>query len=135
MARRHWKKRVDQLERPQSFEVKIDGKTIVCPAPTREKIDQAIENNELEPRPFQKCEKVLVEEWKRLPEVDRAGAIARYHSQRVAFLCVNGWDKPIEFCSHGRRQDGAHRLLAAHHLKLETIDCERAPCRCDRTAK
>ncbi len=121
------KKRVDQIKRWR-YGLKIDGKTVYA-EPTRELIADAIEKNQLERRGLQEYAALLFEEWERVPAVDRARVVQQYHSSRVAFFCVNGWDDPISLCVHDMLEDGAHRLLAAKHKTIDTVDCVIVECR------
>jgi hypothetical protein len=120
-------KRTDQIVRKKQYGWRIDGK-IVHTNPTQQLIDEAIKKNELEQRGLQEYESSLFHEWDRVPSLDRARAVQQYHSRRVAFFCVNGWEEPIKICVHDVLEDGAHRLLAARHRKLETIDCIIVKC-------
>jgi hypothetical protein len=117
----------DRIKRKRQYGWKIDGKTVYA-NPTEELINEAIDKNELEPRGLQEYESSLFEEWNQVPSADRARAIQQYHSRRVAFFCVNRCEDPIKICIHDVLEDGAHRLLAAKHMNIDTIDCVIVEC-------
>src|SRR3954470_8763642 len=84
--------------------------------PTREDIEKAIKNNELEKRDWHSSRDVLLTEWAEglsFPaDYEEYGKRCRiYHARRIANFVVNGWDgELIELKADGvSMNDGLHR--------------------------
>jgi hypothetical protein len=93
--------------------------------PSKIEIDRDIQQNNLETRSFQGDKEILNAEWIRVAKSEKEyyALQKKYHSQRIAFFVVKGWDNPISLhrdeCTV---EDGLHRLKAAIHLKMEVVN-------------
>src|SRR5574338_690754 len=105
---------IDHIKRVRRYGWKIDGKTFFA-EPTLEGITAAVQNKQLEPRGLQEHWEELYTEWENAPKSERLHAVQQYHTQRVAYFCVNRQNDPIQICVHDVLEDGAHRLLAARY--------------------
>jgi hypothetical protein len=98
------------------------GQDNVCCEPTKEEIEIALNENNLETRGFQYPE--LYNEFEKIkgsPEYYKY--IRNYHANRIAFFVKHGWNDPIILNRDGSTiKDGLHRLKAAIYLNKEKVD-------------
>jgi hypothetical protein len=120
-------KGLDQIKRVRRYGWKIDGKTLFA-EPTLEGIAVAVKNRALEQRGLQEHWEELYTEWENAPKSERLQVVQQYHTQRVAYFCMNIHNDPIQICIHDVLEDGAHRLLAARYKEMATVDCEIVEC-------
>ena len=120
-------KRINEIKRGEYGEW-VGGKP--CSAePTREEIADAIAQREPERRGFQQHKEELGVEFYSQGEGKCIRLAKQYHAGRAGFFVVNGWENdPIKICVHNVLEDGGHRLLAAQHLGMETLDCVIVNC-------
>lgn len=93
--------------------------------PTLEDIQKDIREGNLEERSFQRDEKELNDEWNRKAiNEDHYYALQKgYHSQRIAYFMVHGWNDPIVLNMDGCTiEGGLHRFKAAKYRNMEVID-------------
>ena len=104
----------------------------VCCEPSTEEIEKAVREKDLEKRQFQKDLSELIPEWEPMG-TERYNLIRKYHALRIAFFVVNRWDNyPIVLKQDGREVDeGSHRLRAALHLGMDTVEVLEMPRRDD----
>lgn len=108
------------------------GECGISTEPTRDAVQKAIDNSELDSRNYQTDLDDLKEEWfgevgsTSITNQDQALAFARavrrYHSRRVAYFVVNGWIDPIHVNSDGVITDGSHRIRAAMHKGVAEVE-------------
>jgi hypothetical protein len=92
--------------------------------PTREQIDQAIQQKDFEQRQYQEDIKELIDEWNRgdADPVEYNRREQQYHARKIAGFAANGWQEPPVLKKDGRSvHDGLHRLKAAKHLGMRTL--------------
>ena len=92
--------------------------------PTKDEIERAIQENDLESRPFKSYEIELNDEWnKNARSINEYCALQQqYHTRRIAFFVVNGWSDPILLNEDGCRiEDGLHRFKAAIFKGTDSI--------------
>lgn len=93
--------------------------------PTNVEIKKAILENNLEMRSFQDDLAELNAEWNnKANNEDEYWVLQKeYHSRRIAFFVVKGWDDPILLHKDECKiKDGLHRFKAAMYLGMELID-------------
>jgi hypothetical protein len=100
------------------------GQDNICCEPSKEEVQKAVDEKDLETRGFQEHEHELRAEWEQVSGPERHDRVRKYHARRVAFFVVNGWDNyPIVLKEDGREvSEGSHRLRAARHLGMETVE-------------
>jgi predicted acyl esterase len=78
--------------------------------PSKEEIQKAVDEKNLETREFQEHEHELRAEWEQVSGPERYDRIRKYHARRVAFFVVNGWDNyPIVLKEDGREVSEVRR--------------------------
>lgn len=99
------------------------GENGVCCEPSKDQIERAVNENELERRGFQ-CDKDEI-----AAECNKGGnfeeycdCMCKYHARRIAFFVVNKWTDPIVLNGDGSIKDGLHRLKAAIYLGMEVVE-------------
>ena len=100
------------------------GQDGICCEPSKDEIQKAVDEKNLETRGFQEHEHELRAEWGEISGPERYNRIRKYHAERIAFFVVNRWDNyPIILKEDSREvREGSHRLRAAIHLGEETVD-------------
>jgi hypothetical protein len=98
------------------------GQDGVSCEPSREEIERAVRENDLETRGFQEHLHELIAEWEQVTGPERYDRIRKYHARRVAFFVVNKWDNSISLKEDRCEVDqGSHRLEAARFLGMEEV--------------
>jgi hypothetical protein len=94
--------------------------------PSAEEIERAVREKDREERGYQEHREELTAEWNKLRSSfeEYNDHERRYHARRIAFFVVNGWSNdPIVLQKDARSvHDGLHRLKAAKHMGLETVE-------------
>ena len=93
--------------------------------PTKEEIEEAIKNENLEKRNFQDDLDELNAEWNlKSNNFEEYITFQKdYNARRIAYFIVNGWSSPILLDEDGVTiKDGLHRFKAAKYLENEMID-------------
>ena len=99
------------------------GQDNVSCEPSKQDIQKAIDDKDLETRGFQNPE-VEAEYWA-LNVPERYEWIKKYHAKRIAFYVVNGWQDRIVLNEDKKTiKDGLHRLKAAIFLGWGTVKIE-----------
>ena len=106
--------------------VETDGQNHVSCEPSKEGIEVAVHKNDLEKRGFQEYRPQLIAQWNEGGNFEGYCDSARkYHASRIAFFVVNRWDDPIKLNKDEHTvKEGLHRLKAAIHLGIETVEVE-----------
>jgi hypothetical protein len=79
---------------------------------------------EVEMRPFQTYAGQLALEWYSVSGPERIALATRYHTMRVAYFVIKGWDDPIKVVrtNYGYLvTEGAHRIRAARFKGMESV--------------
>lgn len=99
--------------------------------PSIKEVFDAIAFDNLETRDFQLDLPALKAEWEAMCQTPQGLNLAlwvhvvrEYHSRRVAFFVVNGWDDPIRILPNGDISDGSHRLRAAMYKGMQEVEIE-----------
>ena len=100
--------------------------------PSRDDIQCALDEGNLEERAFQRDLEELKAEWLQASNNARDAAewirqLKSYHARRVAWFVAHGWSDPITIGSDGKIKDGLHRLHAAKFLGNEEVEVVLEP--------
>lgn len=98
------------------------GQDNVSCEPTKEEIEKAVDDGNIDKRSFQGNLEELKKEWEGKDE-EKYEAIREYHCRRIAYFVVNKWNEPIKLKRDGKTiSDGLHRFKAALFLGYEYVD-------------
>jgi len=100
------------------------GQDNVSCDPSKEDIEKAVKENNLDTRAFQANEREIAADWAmaRLNGQDYS-VVKQYHARRIAFFVVKGWKDSITLNKDGYTvKDGLHRIKAAIYLGKTTVD-------------
>jgi hypothetical protein len=104
--------------------------TCLC-EPTKDEIERAVREDDIEKRGYQTHLTELVNEWnnKARSFQEYCQHVRGYHAKRVAFFVKKKWaDDPIVLNKDGCTiREGLHRLKAAIYLNMEYVEVANDP--------
>lgn len=95
--------------------------------PSKDEIERAVREKDFDERGFQRDLPELNAEWNKANSSveEYCDRMRQYHARRIACFVVNKWNDPILLKADGRTvREGTHRLKAAIHLGMETVEVE-----------